>query len=154
MDNYLYKAINKYFKTLSKLGTIKQQETNNLFVVSTVYDIYKMFYHRITQAETEILNRYIQCHVNNNCLFGKDIPYLEYNKEITDSLITIIDSDVITTTGGITQVATNRTTQNFTDFEVRTEIQADNYIVGYDASDNKEVAVNVNDLGVFWDVDI
>ena len=154
MNTYLYKAINKYFRTLTTLGSINKQEEYKLFMVSTLYNIYKVFFHRVTKTDVELFNKYIECHIKNSCLFDKIVPCLSYNTETNDSLITIIDSDIITTIAGVTQVASNRTTQKFTDFEVRTEIQGDNYVVGYDASDNKEVAVNVNDLGVFWDVDI
>lgn len=153
MNAYLHKAITKYFNTLSNIGRINSQDKRNLFTVAAAYDIYKVFYHRATPEDVEYFNKYIRCHTKDSCLFGRTVPDLGHSTD-GDSLITIIDSDVITTTGGTVVTSTQRITQNFTDFEVRTDIQPDNYVVGYDASDNREVSINVNDLGVFWEEDL
>lgn len=154
MDNYIYKALNKYFSTLSKVGYIKQKDAWGLLMVNHAYSIYKIFKNLVTKEDIEIFNDFIECKARNNCLFVRSVPYLTYVDSIGDAIQTIITEDDINTIAGSTVVAANRKTQKFTDFEVRTEIQGDNYVVGYDASDNKEVAVNVNNLGVFWDVDI
>lgn len=150
MDNYLYKAINKYYKTLQVTGTISKEDKYSLFIISTIYSIYKSFGKLFTKDDLASINKYLRCLVKNKCVLGRNIPCLEFVND-GDSLITIIDSDVIETTNGINMVSTDRQTQKFTDFTVRTDIQADQYIVGYDESDNKEVAINIKDLGVFWE---
>lgn len=151
MDRYLYNALNKYFKTLSYAGTINKDDKYTLFIVSTVYNIYKLFSKIITKEDSEKINAYINCLVKDKCLFERSVPCLSYNVGVDDSLITIIDSDVINTTNGNTVVSTQRVTQNFTDFSVRTDIQPDQYLVGYDQSDNTEVAINIQDVGIFWE---
>jgi hypothetical protein len=153
MDKFLYNAINKYFKTLRIVGSIDKQEEYSLFVITGVYSIYKLFNNLVTKADKEKLDAYIRCLAKNKCLFDKNVPCLSIDGQI-NSLITIIDSDIIETTQGNVMVATNGKTQRFTDFEVRTELQGDNYVVGYDQSENNEVAINVQDLGVFWEVDV
>lgn len=150
MNRFVNKAIWKYFSTISNIGRIDSKEKNNLFVIASAYDIYRMFYHRASPSDVEQFNRYIACHAKDSCLFDRSVPTLGHNDD-GDSLITIIDSDIMETTGGATMVSTQRATQKFTDFEVRTEIQPDNFVVGYDASDNREVQINVNDLGLFWE---
>ena len=154
MEKFLLKAINKYFKTLSLVGNIQKDAKYSLFVVSTLYSMYNAFGRLFDKEGTEKLNKYVRCLTRNKCVFDKSVPCFTYNTLSSDSLITIIDSDIITTTSGDTMVSTDRTTQNFTDFIVRTDIQPDQFIVGYDSSDNNELAINVNDLGVFWEVDI
>lgn len=154
MEKFLLESINKYFKTLSSIGYIKDKEEYSLFVVSTLYSMYRAFGKLFDKEGLEKLNKYVRCLTTNKCIFSKNVPCFTHNIVGTDSLITIIDSDIITTTGGTTMVATDRNTQNFTDFVIRTDIQPDQYIVGYDRSDNNEMAINVNDLGVFWEVDI
>lgn len=150
MNKYIYDAVEKYFKTLSKVGTIKDKDRYKLFIVNTVYNFYNTFNDLITEEDNVLINKFIQCCVKNSCLFKKSIPYLSYNTQ-DHSLITIIDSDIIKTADGNTMVATNNKTQKFTDFELRNELQDDNYVVGYDRSDDKEIAININDLGVFWE---
>lgn len=154
MEKFLLKALNKYFRTISALGYIHDKEKYSLFVVSTLYSMYKAFGKLFDKEGVEKLNKYVRCLTSNKCVFEKSIPCFTYGSDVTDSLITIIESDIITTTNGSTVVSTDRTTQNFTDFIIRTDIQPDQFIVGYDRSDNNELAINVNDLGVFWEVDI
>lgn len=151
MDRYLYNALNKYFKTLSYTGTINKGDKYSLFAISSIYNIYKLFSRLITKEDSERINAYIRCLVKNNCLFEGDVPCLSYNVEIDDSLITIKDGEVMTTIHGITIVSTQRVTQKFTDFSVREEVESDQYLVGYDQSDNTEVAINVKDIGIFWE---
>lgn len=154
MEKFILKAINKYFKTVSSTGYINKDDKYSLFVVSTLYSMYNAFGRLFDKEGIEKLNKYIECLTTNRCVFDRRIPCFTYNTTSSDSLITIIESDIITTTSGSTMVSTDRTTQNFTDFVVRTDIQPDQFLVGYDGSDNNEMAINVNDLGVFWDVDI
>lgn len=154
MEKFILKAINKYFKTISSTGYINKDDKYSLFVVSTLYSMYNAFGRLFDKEGIEKLNKYIKCLTTNRCVFDRSIPCFTYSTTSSDSLITIIESDIITTTSGSTMVATDRTTQNFTDFVVRTDIQPDQFLVGYDSSDNNEMAINVNDLGVFWDVDI
>lgn len=154
MDKFIYNALNKYFKTLSRTGTISQQDKYSLFVVSTLYSMYKAFGKIITKEGVEKMNKYIRCVTNNKCIFDKNVPCFPYSTSVDNSLITIIANDIITTTTGITMTASNNVTQKFTDFSVRTDIQPDQFLVGYDRSDNNELAINVHDLGVFWEVDI
>lgn len=154
MEKYIYNAINKYFRTLSMTGNISKKDKYALFMVSSLYSMYKAFGKIVTKEGIEKMNKYIRCIIDGTCVFDKNVPCIPYNTNIKDSLITIMDSDVIVTTSGDTMVASNRTTQKFTDFSVRTEIQPDQFLVGYDRSDNDELAINVNDLGVFWEVDI
>jgi hypothetical protein len=116
--------------------------------------MYKAFGKLFDKEGVEKLNKYVKCLTSNKCVFEKSIPCFTYGSDVNDSLITILESDIITTTNGSTVVSTDRTTQNFTDFIIRTDIQPDQFIVGYDRSDNNEMAINVNDLGVFWEVDI
>lgn len=151
MDKYMYNALYKYFNTLKKTGFVKDRDKWNLFVANTVYGIFKVFEGLITQADAEILNKFMQCITRNSCYFGKGIPCLNFR---TDSLITIINNDIITDTNGTTLVAQSRNTKKFTDFAVQTEIQSDQYLVGYDRSAADEVAINVTNLGVFWDIDL
>lgn len=154
MEKFIQKAINKYFKTLSMLGSVGKDDKYALFVVSVLYSMYKAFGVLFDKEGTEKLNKYVKCVTSNKCIFDKGVPCFTYNTLSQDSLITIIDSDVIATTSGNVMVSTDRTTQNFTDFIIRTDIQPDQFLVGYDRSDNNEMAINVNDLGVFWEVDI
>lgn len=154
MEKFLLKAINKYYKTLKSVGYIDAKEKHSLFVVSTLYSMYLAFGKLFDKAGIEKLNKYVKCLTTNKCVFEKSIPCFTYGSDVADSLITIIDSDIITTTSGNTMVSTDRTTQNFTDFIIRTDIQPDQFVVGYDSSDNNELAINVNDLGIFWEVDI
>lgn len=154
MEKFILKAINKYFKTISSTGYVNKDDKYSLFVVSTLYSMYNAFGRLFDKEGIEKLNKYIKCLTTNRCVFDRSIPCFTYSTTSSDSLITIIESDIITTTSGSTMVATDRTTQNFTDFVVRTDIQPDQFLVGYDSSDNNEMAINVNDLGVFWDVDI
>lgn len=154
MEKFILKAINKYFKTVSSTGYINKDDKYSLFVVSTLYSMYNAFGRLFDKEGIEKLNKYIKCLTTNRCVFDRSIPCFTYSTTSSDSLITIIESDIITTTSGSTMVSTDRTTQNFTDFVVRTDIQPDQFLVGYDSSDNNEMAININDLGVFWDVDI
>lgn len=154
MDKFLLKAINKYFKTLSFIGSVGKDDKYSLFIVSTLYSMYNAFGKLFDKAGIEKLNKYVKCLTSNKCIFDRGVPCFTYGTITTDSLTTIIDSDIITTTSGNTMVSTDRTTQNFTDFIIRTDIQPDQFLVGYDRSDNNEMAINVNDLGVFWEVDI
>lgn len=154
MEKFLLKSINKYFRTLSVTGNISKDDRYSLFVVSTLYSMFNAFGKLFDKIGIEKLNKYVKCLTTNKCIFDKSIPCFTYGSDSFDSLVTIIDSDVLTTTSGSTMVSFNRTTKNFKDFIIRTDIQPDQFIVGYDRSDNNEVAVNVNDLGVFWEVDI
>lgn len=154
MNKFLLKSINKYFKTLSFIGAIGKHDKYSLFVLSTLYSMFNVFGPLFDKKGTEKLNKYVRCLTRNKCIFDGMIPCFTHGMPSTDSLITIIDSDIIATTSGDIMVSTDRTTQNFTDFVVRTDIQPDQFIVGYDSSDNNELAINVNDLGVFWEVDI
>lgn len=154
MEQYIYKAINKYFRTLSIIGNINKNDKYALFVLSSLYSIYKAFNPLFDKEGIEKLNKYFRCVIQNTCVFDKTIPCFSKHVDNINSLITIIDSDVITTTSGDVMVANNGQTQKFTDFSVRTDIQPDQFLVGYDTSDNNELAINVNDLGVFWEVDI
>jgi len=154
MEEYIIKAINKYFRTLASVGYLKSKEAYRLFMVSTLYSMYKAFGPLFDKAGVEKLNKYVRCLTRKTCVFGKGVPCFSYYVEEPNSLITIIDSDVITTTNGETMVSTNNTTQRFTDFVVRTDIQPDQFLVGYDQSDNNELAISVNDLGLFWEVDL
>lgn len=150
MEEYLYNAINTYFKTLAATGAIKKSDKHKLFIFSTIYSIYNLFSGVITKAEAEKINNYIRCLADKSCLFAQTIPAYS-SVAVSDSLITIVDDDIITTTEGNTVVSTARQTQDFTDFSVRTDIQPDQYLVGYDESDNTEVAINVQDIGIFWE---
>lgn len=154
MEKFLLESVNKYFKTLSYIGDINSNDKYSLFVVSTLYSMFKAFGKLFDKEGVEQLNKYVRCLTSNKCIFSKSVPCFTYTTFDEDSLITIIDSDIITTTQDQTMVATDRTTQNFTDFVIRTDVQPDQYLVGYDRTDNNEMAINVNDLGVFWDVDI
>lgn len=154
MNKFLLKSINKYFKTLSFIGAIGKHDKYSLFVLSTLYSMFNVFGPLFDKKGTEKLNKYVRCLTRNKCIFDGMIPCFTHGMPSIDSLITIIDSDIIATTSGDIMVSTDRTTQNFTDFVVRTDIQPDQFIVGYDSSDNNELAINVNDLGVFWEVDI
>lgn len=151
MERYIYNAITKLFRTLASTGTVTNNDKYKLYIVGALYSISKAFAALVTKEDNEKMNRYIDCLVANNCLFGKNVPVLEYEG---DSLITIIDSDIITDYGGTTIVSQQRRTKKFTDFTVRTDVEHDQYVVGYDQSENNEVAINVQDLGVFWEVDI
>lgn len=150
MEKYIYDAINKYFKTLSVIGTIDSTEKYKLYIIGALYSVTKTFAALVTKEDVEKFNTYIECLVNSSCLFDKNVPSLNYE----DSLITIIDNDIITDHGGTTLVSNQRKTRTFNDFVVRTDVEADQYVVGYDQSENDEVAINVTDLGVFWDIDI
>lgn len=152
MEEFILNAITKYYKTLQTLGFIDKSDEKKLFMVSTIYDMYKAFYPFFQQnvKDIEALNRWVDCITSNSCLFSKDVPTFGYRDGISDSLITIEEGDVIATTNGAVMTSTRRVTQNFTDFSISTDIQPDQYLVGYDVSDNKEMAVNINDLGIFW----
>lgn len=156
MDKFLLTSINKYFKTLSITGNIQKSDKYALFIVSTLYSMFNAFGKLFDKAGTEALNRYVKCLTSNKCIFNKSVPCFTYSTPSYDfnSLITIIDNDVITTTSGNVMVSTSGNTQTFTDFSVRTDIQPDQFLVGYDRSDNNEMAVNINDLGLFWDIDL
>lgn len=155
MNKFLYDSINKYFKTLAYVGNISKVDKYALFVVSTLYSMYNAFGKLFDKEGVEKLNKYVKCLTSNKCIFNKSIPCFTYGSDQTfNSLITIIDNDVITTTSGNVMVSTTGKTQTFTDFSVRTDIQPDQFLVGYDRSDNNEMAVNVNDLGLFWEIDI
>ena len=154
MNKFILNSINKYFKTLSFTGNIGKTDKYALFVLSTLYSMFNVFGSLFDKEGTEKLNNYVRCLTRNKCIFDGTVPCFTHGLPSTDSLITIIDSDIIATTSGDTMVSLDRTTQNFTDFVVRTDIQPDQFIVGYDSSDNNELAINVNDLGVFWEVDI
>lgn len=151
MEKYLYNAIKKYFNTLSNVGFVKNKDKWNIFVAMTVYSIFKVFSGLIEKKDIESLNKFMQCITKNSCYFGKGVPCLNVG---ANSLITIINSDIITDTEGTTLVSQSGSTRKFTDFAVQTEIQSDQYLVGYDRSENDEVAINVTNLGVFWDIDL
>lgn len=154
MDNYLYDTIKRYFTTLSAMGSIKKSEKYALFVASSVFNVYKTFQNIISPEDTIKFNEYLHCLAKSHpCIFKKFMPELTYDAAI-NSLITIIDKDIIATQSGAITVSQNRKTQEFPDFEARTDLQIDNYVVGYDESDRKEVRFNVVDLGVFWEVDL
>ena len=154
MDNYLYDTIKRYFTTLSAMGSIKKSEKYALFVASSVLNVYKTFQNIISPEDTIKFNEYLHCLAKSHpCIFKKFMPELTYDAAI-NSLITIIDKDIIATQSGAITVSQNRKTQEFPDFEARTDLQIDNYVVGYDESDRKEVRFNVVDLGVFWEVDL
>lgn len=150
MEEFLFKAINKYFKTISITGNMDKQAKNKLTMITFANSFITVFKPLINKQDIEKLNKYIDCLAKNNCLFDKNVPYIN----ITDNIITIETGVPITNIEGVDLVSQERKTKKFTDFVVKTEIQADQYVVGYDVSDDTEVAVNVNDLGVFWDVDI
>lgn len=155
MDEILINALKKYFSTLSNMGSVDKHLKRNLYLVSSVYSFYKAFYHFINKEDAEKLTQFFRCIMKDNCLYPKSIPCITYGGDYpTDSLITIIENDIIQTLNGATMVSQNRQTQDFKDFVILTDLQADNYVVGYDNSDNREVAINVQDLGVFWGVDI
>lgn len=154
MNKFILNSINKYFKTLSFTGNVGKTDKYTLFVLSTLYSMFNVLGSLFDKEGTEKLNKYVRCLTRNKCIFDDTVPCFTHGLPSTDSLITIIDSDIIATTSGDTMVSLDRTTQNFTDFVVRTDIQPDQFIVGYDSSDNNELAINVNDLGVFWEVDI
>lgn len=154
MDEYLYNIIKRYFTTLASIGKINKEEKNSLFVLTTILNIYNTFHVLVSKEDTLKFNKYIHCLVNKKtCLFNKLLPELTYTT-VSNSLVTIIDNDVITTQSGDVLVSQTDSTQNFTDFEIRTDFQTDNYVVGYDESSETEIKYNVSDLGVFWDVDL
>lgn len=151
METYFNKAVKKYFDTISKVGTISDSDKRSIFVVLAAYDIYRTFWSVESPEDIEYFEKFIRCHAKDTCLFDRrynpDLPYYDHG----DSLITIEDGDMITTTTGTVMASTQRVTRKFTDFEVRQDMQADNYLVGFDASDNMEISVKVDDIGIFWE---
>lgn len=163
MEQFIFNAIDKYFRTITATGSFNKNEKLRLFMTVSLYKIYIAFClfrdpdtqeKFINKEVVEKFNKVLDCLCSNNCLFSKDVPYFTTVVPSEDSLVTFINEDIISTFSGNTMVAFNRNTQNFKDFIIPTEIQADNYVVGYDNSSNTELAINVNDLGVFWGVDI
>lgn len=149
MDKFIYAAINKYFNTLSQIGTIREKEKNILFVILAVYDIYQMFCEKITKQDVEYFNKFIECRAKNSCLFSGRIPCFSSIKT-DDEIVSIDDNSIVKTVDGKDITSIGRTIQNFTNFEIRNNMESDNYIVGYDVSDNREIAFNINNFGVFW----
>lgn len=155
MERYLYNAITKLYRTLTTTGTVNSNDKYKLYIIGALYSISKTFGALVTREDNEKFNKYIACLAENNCLVGRSVPCLDYNLDYNeDSLVTILNNDIITDAGGTTLVSIQRRTRTFNDFIVRSDIEADQYVVGYDQSANDEVAINVQDLGVFWDVDI
>lgn len=150
MEEFILNAINKHFRTLSLTGSINSIDKQKLFIVSSIYSIYKSFRKFVNKEDAVKFTKYVECLAKRNCLFGKSVPCFQP----FDSLVTIVDNDVIVDNEDIILVSADRKTKKLTDFTVKTDIELDQYIVGYDVSDNNEIAINVNDLGVFWDVDI
>ena len=150
MEEYIFNGIEKYFRTLRLVGTIDNTEKIKLFITSSIYNIYTAFKPLVVKTDAEKLNKYLDCLLQKSCLLGKNVPCLQAG----DAIITIQDNIPMGDIEGNVFVTNERKTKKFVDFVISTQVEPDQYVVGYDQSDNNEVAINVNDLGVFWDVDI
>lgn len=77
MDNFIYQAIDKYFKALSKLGSFNYKQLNKLLVLifyyHLVYDDYRGY---ISKEDYRLIEKALNCLYGTNCL----IPYPDYLK--------------------------------------------------------------------------
>ena len=154
MDKSIIEGINKLFNTISRLGYIDDSEINKLLVLSFIHDMLSgnLVYELTTDDYIEI-NNVIACIESNSCTI-KDIPYIIYNveegEEPTDAIITTVNNIVKTIKENQTMVPQQGGTKKFTEFAYKPSFDYDAYIVGYDDSENTEIRVPAQNLGVYW----
>lgn len=77
MDNFIYQAIDKYFKALSKLGSFNYKQLNKLLVLIFYYHlVYEDYRGYISKEDYRLIEKALNCLYGTNCL----IPYPDYLK--------------------------------------------------------------------------
>lgn len=153
MFNNIKEALDKYFDTLKMIGNINHNETSILIIMTFIRRFIRSRKVIFTQEDINKLNEILDCLTSKSCTL-KPISQL--------CLGTISNPSSIITQNGIPISGQNRIiissqtgeTQMFPDFEFRTDLQSDNFLVGYDTSDQVETRYSIGDIGLFWEVDL
>ena len=136
---------------MSMIGQVSNKERMKLWMALSIYYFYGIFNNSINGKDFEKLQRAIDCFGKGSCLFSGTVPTLTDLDDSFNSIITIEEGDVMTKSKDGTVIqSTKRVTTTFPEFLENSDLQMDQYVVGYDESSNEEIKTKLTDLTVFW----